>query len=136
MTHRLRQVHTAVGILFLAGFVASGQYMDLVQDHLVGMADGPRLMYRSAHIYLLFAALLNLLLGSYVQVHAERRPRLMQTVGSVMILLPPILLTVSFFVDAQNPALERPLASIGIYMLALGAVLHFFSRFAASPTAN
>jgi hypothetical protein len=129
--NQLRYSHMLVGILFLVVFVGSGQYMDLALDHLDGMPDGPRLMYRSAHIYLLFSALLNLLLGCYLQPLDAPRPRLMQRAGSVLILASPLLLVVSFFMEAEHANLERPVAATGLYLVALGVALHFFSRFVA-----
>lgn len=62
----MRRLHLAIGPLALAGFLATGQYMDARHDHLRGMAAAPRLLFRSAHICLLFASLLNLTLGLYV----------------------------------------------------------------------
>ena len=54
----LRSLHLVAGILGLLLFVLQGQYMDHVHDHLAGMEDGPRMMFRSSHIYLLLASLL------------------------------------------------------------------------------
>ncbi|HUF30650.1 MAG TPA: hypothetical protein VMM77_08270, partial [Gemmatimonadaceae bacterium] len=64
----MRRLHLAVGMLALLVFILTGQYMDRVHEHLTGRPDGPRLLYRSAHIDLLFAALLNLLLGAYLRL--------------------------------------------------------------------
>jgi hypothetical protein len=41
--------------------------MDLSYDHLRGLDDTTRMLFRSTHIYLLFAALLNLALGLYLK---------------------------------------------------------------------
>jgi hypothetical protein len=130
----LRTAHLGVGLLFLAVFVATGQYMDLGYDHLRGMADGPRLLYRSAHIYLLFAALLNLLLGSYLQAHAGRRARALQFTGSAMLLVAPMLLTLSFFMESQDTSFVRPMMRIAAYGTLVGGGLHFFSGFLAKAT--
>lgn len=125
---RLRYLHMSIGVLALVAFVATGQYMDLALDHLNGMADGPRLMYRSAHIYLMFSALLNVLLGIYLQARQQRRAGILQTLGSLALLLPPFLLVLSFFTDAQVLNFERPAAVIGIYLTALGVALHLGAR--------
>src|SRR5688572_21603394 len=125
----MRNAHLITGLLFLAVFVATGQYMDLGYDHLRGMADGPRLLFRSAHIYLLFAALLNLLLGCYFQAHAGRGARAMQLTGSTMLLVAPLLLTLSFFMESQDTSFIRPMTRIALYGTLVGAGLHFFSGF-------
>ncbi len=63
----MRWLHLAVGIVGVAGFLGTGQYMDLVHDHLRGMDDTHRLLFRSTHIYLLFASLVNLALGLHLK---------------------------------------------------------------------
>ncbi len=72
--HRLQQPHVTMkrfhlifGIAALFVFILSGQYMDKVYGHLRGMADAPRMLFRSRHIYILFASLLNLSLGTYLK---------------------------------------------------------------------
>ncbi|TXT21076.1 MAG: hypothetical protein FD134_2761, partial [Gallionellaceae bacterium] len=81
-------------------------------------------------IYLMFSALLNVLLGIYLQPRRERRASMLQTCGSLALLLPPFLLAFSFFMDAQTVNLERPVAAIGIYLTALGVALHLGARLA------
>jgi hypothetical protein len=62
----MRRLHLVTGLVSVAAFLASGLYMHLRYDHLRGMDDVLRLLFRSTHIYLLFAALLNLALGLYM----------------------------------------------------------------------
>lgn len=108
-------------------FVLTGQYMDHVHSHLRGMADGPRLMFRSAHIYLLFAALLNIALGSYMNPLRERVLKALQVIGSVMVLFLPAMFLVSFFAESQNGTLYRPFARAAIYLSLLGITAHFIA---------
>lgn len=63
----MRPLHLVVGLVGVVGFIATGQYMDLAHDHLRGMDDARRLLFRSTHIYLLFGALVNLALGLYLR---------------------------------------------------------------------
>ncbi|HVK08649.1 MAG TPA: hypothetical protein VM597_07715, partial [Gemmataceae bacterium] len=59
----MRRLHLALGLLGVVGFLSTGQYMDRIHDHLRGMDDARRLLFRSTHLYLLFGSLLNLALG-------------------------------------------------------------------------
>ena len=52
----MRRFHLGAGLLGVLAFLATGQY----HEHLRGMDDAQRLLFRSAHIYLLLASLLNL----------------------------------------------------------------------------
>ena len=61
----LRRIHLVVGLAGVVLFLGTGQYMDRVHDHLRGMEDVRRMLFRSAHIYLLWSSLLNLALGLY-----------------------------------------------------------------------
>lgn len=125
MTHRVwKRVHLLVGIAGLTAFVLTGQYMDRWLSHLDGMADGPRALYRSAHIYILFSALLNLLLGTYVMPVRGRFVRGLQYLGSALLLATPVLLLYGFIVETPQGAIERPMIREGIYWALGGVLMH------------
>jgi hypothetical protein len=128
--NNLRGVHLVAGLLGLIAFVLTGQYMELTFAHLRGMPDAPRLMYRSAHIYILYVALLNLLLGCYFRPLAGTAAQRMQLIGSLLVLIVPVLLLVSFFAESHNNPLSRPIAVIGIYLSLAGCGLHCFASIA------
>jgi hypothetical protein len=56
----MKRVHLICGIAAVFVFLLTGQYMAIYQGHLQGMADLPRMLFRSRHIYILFTGLLNL----------------------------------------------------------------------------
>lgn len=121
---RLRQYHAALGALALVAFVLSGQHMHWDLGHLREMPDVPRLMYRSAHIYLLFAGLLNVALGLYLQAQDSPRGRWAQLIGSVMLMASPVFFGWSFWVESQQASIERHLLRLGIYLSFGGVILH------------
>ncbi len=120
----MKKGHLIVGAIGLIAFVLTGQYMHWHFNHLQGMADGPRLMYRTAHIYILWAALLNLVLGLYVQPMENKVRRRIQQAGSLAIMISVALVAISFFTDSQNVTLWRGWARMGIYLALAGAALH------------
>jgi MFS-type transporter involved in bile tolerance (Atg22 family) len=117
-----------VGVAALVGFVLSGQYMDRVQGHLVGMADGPRLLYRSAHIYWLFAALLNLVLGAYLELAPAGWPRRVQQAASAVLLVVPGFFVAAFAAEPHLSGLARPWARPGIYLSLAAVTAHLMGR--------
>jgi hypothetical protein len=127
----MRRLHFVVGLLGIVAFVLTGQYMDKVHAHLDGMADGPRMIYRSAHIYLLFASLLNVLLGGYFRAAAQRNGRILQWGASVAILVLPVLFLVAFFTEPAVPQLIRPYARPAIYLSLIAVPLHVVAYWAA-----
>lgn len=120
----MRRLHLAVGVLGVVTFLMTGQYMDRWLGHLAGMADLPRMLYRSAHIYLLFAALLNLLLG----LQTDDRPHGwrcgLARVGSVLILAAPVMILIGFARESSRTDFERPFVGFAIYGCFAGVLLH------------
>lgn len=124
----MRRAHLVVGTLALVGFVLSGQYMDRVHSHLSGMPDGPRLLYRSAHIYWLFAALLNLLLGAYLQLAPAGWPRRLQQLASITLLAVPGFFIMAFATEPHLTGLVRPWSRPGIYLSLAAVLAHLAGR--------
>lgn len=125
----LRWLHLAMGVGGFLLFVETGQHMDQRLGHLVGMADGPRALYRSAHIYLLFSALLHLLLGIYFERAPSGIGRLVQLFGSLLLLLAMGGFVAGFYLETPLGEIERPRARLGIYSSLAGVVLHGLGRF-------
>ena len=121
---RLPQLHFWVGFIGVLAFLATGQYMFHAHAHLEGMADGPRMLYRSAHIYLLLCAILNLVVGIYLQPATQRVPALLQYVVSAVLLLSPFVMLAGFFIEPLGNDLHRPVTRLGLYALfAIAALL-------------
>ena len=120
----MRAAHLVVGLAGLIAFVVSGLYMAGVHAGLQGMPEGPRLFFRSAHIYLLSGALFNMLLGCYLARLERGLLRHVQSLGSLLILAGPFMLTASFFAEQHNPELDRPVGQLAIFLALGGVALH------------
>lgn len=122
----IRRAHLAVGIGFLAIFALTGAYLRRTFPEAYHGDPGIRMMYRAGHIYILFAALLNVVLGVYFHrspAQAARQRRL-RTVGSALLLGTPGLLTVAFFVEPAGGGFGRPITVLAVFAIALGVVAH------------
>ena len=119
----MRWVHLTVGIAGVIGFLATGQYMDKVHDHLRGMDDARRLLFRSTHLYLLFGSLLNLALGLYL-APARGWRSWVRGLGSVLVLAAPFLAAAAFFVEPWLSDLDRPYTRPTAYGSLAGMLLH------------
>ena len=116
-----RNLHLIVGTLGLVLFALQGQYMAHVLE-VTNLADAPRMLYRSAHIYFMTACAMNLCIGYYQSenVQASWQERLV----SLLILLAPGLLLLSFFLESNTQSLERPIITVALYALfGSGAIL-------------
>lgn len=128
----LRRVHLWTGLLGLVLFPLTGLYMKLHWPPMPALPGDVRLLYRSRHIYLLLAALVNLLLGLYFEASPSSRRRQVQGLGSGFILVSPFLILWGFAVEpARGLAVPGHLAAWGIYAVFAGSLLHFFAALAA-----
>jgi hypothetical protein len=135
----MRRSHLIVGLLGVAAFLASGQYMDLAYNHLRGLDNTTRMLFRSTHIYLLFAALLNMALGLYVVAVPPGWRCWLQRGGSFLVFVAPFLLAVAFLTEPWLSGLDRPYSRPAIYGSVAGLVFHLASswpRRQAKPSAR
>jgi len=123
----MRKVHLILGIIVLIIFLLTGQYMDKYFHHMVGVPDGPRLLYRTRHIFILLSGLTNLGIAAYFTYRERFWPRAFQLIGSGLILLSSFLYTVAFFYEPGLEGLRTPLSHWGTYCIAAGVILHVLS---------
>jgi hypothetical protein len=122
----MRLFHLIFGALLFAVFVLTGQYMDRYYDHLRGMADGPRMLMRSRHIYIFLAAMLNLGLGAYFTPRPHLWRRLLQLAGSGLIVVASGLFVAAFFYEPGFTSFYTPYSRRALYLILWGTSLHVF----------
>ena len=123
----MKLFHLVFGVAVFIVFLLTGQYMDRHFHHLVGMPDGPRLLYRTRHIFILFSGLLNVGVGAYLVQRPKGWQRILQLLGSILITLASLLLILAFFYDTTRGDLRAPLSHWGIYAIAVGTLFHLLS---------
>lgn len=125
----LKTIHVAVGILGLIAFVLTGQYMAIFLGGLTGMADGPRLLYRTSHLYLMWSSLANLLVGCYFVVASRQGARVLQIISSIALLVGPPLMVTAFFMDTHLVELQRPFSGTANVLALGGVILNVIANF-------
>ena len=123
----MKKVHLIFGVCVVIAFLLTGQYMDKHFNHMVGVPEAPRLLYRTRHIFILFSGLLNLVMGVYFTYRKENWRRTIQLVGSLFIFAASFLFVIGFFYEPNLSNLRTPLSHDGAYLIAAGAVLHVIS---------
>ena len=124
----MKRLHLTFGVLVVLVFLLTGQYMDFQQPKVRELTDeGTRMMFRSRHIYLLLAGLINVGVGVYFTYHKASWRKALQIAGSVLILLAPLLMTVAFFYEPTLKGLKRTFTLPAIVALFAGVFLHLFS---------
>src|ERR1044071_6629446 len=127
MVTRTRLVHRVIGVVKVLILLGTGAYMRLKSPGLFESDQSVRMMYRSTHIYILMAGLINVAIGSYVTVSQERWRRILQLAGSGFVLIAPGLLIWAFFYEPATKTLERPLTLPCMLLLLIGTSSHLLS---------
>ena len=122
----VRKLHLVVGFLFAAIFLATGVYMAVGMPEINQEDHGMRMMFRSAHVYILMGALVNLVMGCYLKLEDQIPSRRTQLGGSLLILVAPLVFLIAFFVEPAVGRLDRPVAVAGTACLAIGVILQPF----------
>jgi hypothetical protein len=126
--NKMRLLHLIFGVVIVIVFLLTGQYMDRYLNHLVGVPDGPRLLYRTRHIFILMSGLVHLALAAYLIVRPARWQRLLQWLGSVLLIVASLLFVAAFFYDSSRGDLAAPLSYRGVFVMAYGTLAHLLSR--------
>jgi hypothetical protein len=123
----MKRLHLWVGAVALLAFLLSGQYMDYLEVRTNALGETARVMFRSRHIYLLLAGLVNLGLGAYFS-HRERGWRRgLQLLGSAFVVAAPVLMAAAFFAEPTEPGLKRHFTLPAVVILSVGTLLHALS---------
>jgi hypothetical protein len=123
----MKRFHIVFGLVVLIVFLLTGQYMDRFHNHLEFMADGPRMLYRSRHIFILMSGLVHLGIGTYFSSRSTATRRALQIIGSVLIIIATVIFTIAFFYEPRLEGLQNRLTLPGTIMIAVGTLLHLFS---------
>ena len=123
----MKKVHLIFGACVVVAFLLTGQYMDKFYNHMAGVPDAQRLLYRTRHIFILLAGLLNLGIGAYFTYRTETWCRMVQLLGSLLIFTASLLFIIAFFYKPNLHNLHTPLSHWGTYTIATGALLHVIS---------
>lgn len=111
----LAHVHLWIGITSLIVFVLQGAYMALGLSFLHDVPDGPRMLYRSAHLYLFLTGAINIALGT--QTHLGGQADKLTLISSVLIMVAPAMMLISFFTESHAADLNRPLSAVGLQLV-------------------
>ena len=123
---KIQNIHLIVGFFFLAIFLATGGYLAIIFPTAYGDEEYVRFMYRSNHIYILLASLINIALGCYIDSSNVGKA---QKFGSFLVLLSPLILFLAFVVEPSGGLIDRPITFWGILALLIGIITHAGSVF-------
>jgi hypothetical protein len=132
----MKRLHLVVGVATLLAFLLTGQYMDYLHVRTGVLGETARAMFRSRHIYLLLAGLVNLGLGAYFNYRGRGWRRHLQLLGSALVVVAPALMLAAFFTEPGVPGLQRHFTLPAVVILSVGTLLHALSGLRSSLEAR
>ncbi len=123
----MKRLHLVVGVASLLAFLLTGQYMDYLHVRTGVLGETARVMFRSRHIYLLLAGLVNLGLGAYFSYRGRGWRRGLQLLGAALVGAAPVLMAAAFFAEPTGPGLKRHFTLPAVVAVAVGTLLHALS---------
>ena len=116
--------HLIFGLILFVVFVTTGKFMRIDFPDKESMDQTLRILARSRHIYILFSALIHLVLGSYLTMSTDMRFKLLQYAGSGLLIVSSVLLVWAFIVETYTLQHFSDLSRNGIYTALAGVGLH------------
>ncbi len=131
----MKRIHLCLAALTFATFLATGYHMTTLFTGTWKGGDAQRLMHRSAHIYIVFSALLNAAAGLLYRPFNGWR-KWAQGLTSIGLLLSPVLFTLAFFLEHPTEELKReytlPAVALCIVSVGMLSVVHCIPNSSAS----
>jgi hypothetical protein len=123
----MRKVHLIFGTVVVVFFLLTGLYMYHYYHGMAGVPDAPRLLFRTRHIFILLSGLLNLTIGAYFSYRIQPWRRTAQLLGSLLVIVAPVLFAMAFFYEPGLTDLHVPLSLWGTFTVTGGTILHVLS---------
>jgi hypothetical protein len=122
-------LHLIFGILLFIVFAVTGKFMrwDFPDKEII--PQDLRILMRSRHIYILFSALIHLVLGVYLQISAKTWRKVLQMLGSTLLIIASGLLIWGFVYDTYYAKTFSDVARFGIYLSLGGVAFHLIGGF-------
>lgn len=98
--------------------------MDSNYNHLEGMEDIQRMIFRAEHIYLLLSSLIHIAIGTYLTPFTQKYLGYFQILASILMFTASFLFILGFFKEMPTDIIERPLSRNGLYLMLAGVVFH------------
>jgi hypothetical protein len=88
-----------------------------------------RLLMRSRHIYILLSSLIHIVLGVYLQIHAQTWRKVLQLCASFLLISGSFLFVWAFFYETYASQHFSDLSRFALYVTLAGTVFHLIGGF-------
>ncbi len=121
--------HLIFGILVFVVFLVTGKFMRVDFPDKEIIPQDLRLLMRSRHIYILLSSLIHIVLGIYLQIHAQIWRKVLQISGSALLILGSVLFVWAFVHETYATGHFSDISRFALYVTLAGTVLHLIGGF-------
>lgn len=120
----------------LVAFLTTGRFMrwDFPDKEII--PQDLRILMRSRHIYILFSALIHLILGIYLTTQPTIWRKTLQITGSILLTGAGTLLIWAFIHETYYARGFSELSRLGIYLSLAGVLFHLFGNIFSSKNGS
>jgi len=122
-------LHLIFGVAVFIVFLITGKFMRVDFPDKEIIPPDLRLLMRSRHIYILLSGLIHILLGLYLQIHAQVWRKALQIFGSVLLFAGSVLLVWAFVHETYTTREFSDISRFGLYTTLWGTGLHLIGGF-------
>ena len=127
----MRYAHLIFGIVVFIAFLVTGKFMRWDFPDKDVIPQDFRLLMRSRHIYILLSSLIHIVLGVYLQIHAEIWRKITQLFASTGLFAASILFVWAFVYETYRTQHFSNLSRYALYATLGRVILHLFGGFKA-----
>lgn len=120
----MKWFHLVFGLLMFIVFVTTGKYMRIDFPDKDIIPQDLRLLMRSRHIYILFNALIHMVLGVYLQMRPQVWRKSLQSFGSFLLTASAGILLWAFIVETYQLQHFSEISRVGIIASLAGVGFH------------
>lgn len=122
MIRKIGLLHLIVGLVSIIGFVISGKYLSSNEALVNSDEVSLHALYRANHIYILFASIVNLILGFSIAKYNNPRFIYFLYLGSFALVLSTIILGIAFYIEPAQNSLDRPITANSLFLFLGGSI--------------
>ena len=122
-------LHLFFGIALFVVFLVTGKFMraDFPDKEII--PQDFRMLMRSRHIYILLSSLIHIILGVYLQIHAEAWRKVLQVFGSFLLIAGSILFVWAFIYETYGVRHFSDVSRYALYISLWGTAVHLIGGF-------
>jgi hypothetical protein len=122
-------LHLIFGIILFVTFLVTGKFMRWDFPDKDVIPQDFRMLMRSRHIYILLSSLIHIVLGVYLQIHAEVWRRALQIFGSVLLVAGSVLFIWAFIYETYSVQHYSDISRYALYVTLSGTAMHLIGGY-------